>query len=156
VVAVWRDTSAVGFRITFADRPRLEPGERVSIVLDSDQNRRTGNPHLSGADMLLSYGTLGGRTFGGQLVHWKGSGWRLGAGDRGKVRFQPGKGVLQVVLDRGLLRGRGFNWLELTFQAGQGRGADSAPEENMSSYSLAAGTLAGDSGTKRGSPCGRT
>jgi hypothetical protein len=133
-VSIWRNASAVGFRITFADRPALEPGERVSIVLDSDPGKATGNPSMSGADLLLSWGIVGERIFAGELVSWNGARWELVPGDKGKAKFRIGKGVLEVLLDRSLLRGRGFRWIAVTFQAQTGRGTDLAPDEGMASF----------------------
>jgi hypothetical protein len=143
-VAISRNASTVGFKITFADRPSLEPGERVTLVLDSDQSEATGNPYLTGADILLSYGTLGEQTFAGEFLRWNGTRWDLASEDRRKVKFLVGESVLKVVLDRRLLRGLGFDWLALTFQAGKGRGTDSAPDDGVSSYSLQGGAHAND------------
>jgi hypothetical protein len=85
--------------------------------------------------MLLSYGTVGGQAMGGQLVHWSGTGWNLAAGDRGRVSFRAGTGVVVMTLDRSLLRDRGFNWRAFSFQAGRGRGVDSVPNGGAHPYS---------------------
>jgi hypothetical protein len=135
-VMVVSDPWTVAFRITFADRPSLEPGERVTIVVDSDRNDATGNRYLTGADMLLSYGIAGSRTFAGELTRWSGARWAASARDRGKARFFAGHGTLKVVLDRSLLRDPGFEWFAFTFAAGTRRGSDSVPDDDASSFSL--------------------
>jgi hypothetical protein len=135
-VAISKSASAVGFRITFADRRSLEPGERVSIVLDSDRNEATGNPYLGGADLLASYGTAGEKTFAGELLRWSGTRWELAPPDRGRARFQAGVSVLKVVLDRSLLRGRDVGWSVFTFRTGRARGSDSVPNDGMGAYRL--------------------
>jgi hypothetical protein len=133
-VAISRTPSTVSFRITLAGRPPLEPGDRVSIVVDSDQDVSTGNRNLGGADVLLSYGRVGRRTFAGELVRWNGTRWEFSARDARNATFSMRASVLEVVLERTLLGPGGFDWVAVTFQAGTGRGKDSAPDEGMTSF----------------------
>jgi hypothetical protein len=134
-VIVSRDGPTVEFRIRFADRPSLEPGERVTLVLDGDGTRSTGNPGLAGADALASYGTLGAKTFAGELVRWRDDRWEPFPGGSRHASFEARRNVLRVVLDRAVLPTAGFRWSAVTFAAGRGRGSDAAPDSGMRGYS---------------------
>src|SRR5262245_35312012 len=125
-VALSSDAATVTFRIVLANRPSLEPGERISVVIDSDRKASTGNPGLGGADLLLSWGVVGDVMFGGETLRWQKFRWALATLDPHTVRFVPGRNVLSVVIDRRLLHSTGFDWAVRTFQAGSGRGSDAA------------------------------
>jgi hypothetical protein len=133
-VSVASNGAAVGFRLTFADRPALKPGERVSLVLDADPGTSSGNPHLAGADLLLSYGIAGEETFAPELLRWARGRWELVPEQRSRMAVVAGDGVLRVALDRRLFGARRFGWSAFTFQAGRGRGSDSAPDGRIGSY----------------------
>jgi hypothetical protein len=152
LVALSSDAATVTFTIVFANRPSLEPGERVSIVLDTDRRRSTGNPGLLGADLLLSWGVLGDVVFGGETLRWHTFRWELATRDPHAVKFTPGRNVLRVVVDRRLLHGPGFDWAVRTFQAGAGRGSDVAPDDRFGAYSLRPARAAPPAGTG----CGKT
>jgi hypothetical protein len=150
VVAVSRGPAAVVFEIRFADRPSLEPGERVTLVLDTDRDRTTGNPDLGGADLLASYGTLGAQTFAGELVRWRRDRWEPFPDGSRDARFVPGRSLLRVVLARSAVRASGFRWSAVTFAAGRNRGSDVAPDDGMASYP--AGGRSGDAEARCGPP----
>ena len=135
--AIASNSSAVGFRIAFADRPSLRPG-RASLARPRRRPgpRRAATPTWPAPTSCSSYGIAGDRTFAPELLRWQGGRWQLVPEQRRLVAVVAGNDVLRIALDRRLFPRRSFDWSAFTFQAGRGRGSDSAPDEQAGRYSM--------------------
>jgi hypothetical protein len=135
ITRVTVDSDSAGqilFTVIVTD-PRTSPEARLFVCLDTDQNARTGDPWLAGADYRLVVGDEGNA-----LEHWTGGEWHVDPGLTVSVLKDTELGTVGVSVNRRELGGAGgFNfWLRSGASPLHADPADAAPDAGAWNYSL--------------------